>query len=172
MHDMDKTIASLLEALKFSPNNVRLKKHVAELLEQAGRNEEALQQWQEIFQQTEDPECKVHLGKIYYNLGDFQHAREMLTQILSSYPSGEIYLLLSRTCFALADYQQAGDYYQEALNRDAELVDPEYQQQLAEKGAKIRLKLSDSDDDEASIEDDALERPKITFKDVGGLEEL
>lgn len=43
-HDMDKTIASLLEALSFSPNNMRLKKHVAELLQQADRNEEALQQ--------------------------------------------------------------------------------------------------------------------------------
>ncbi len=47
--DMDKTITALLEALKFSPNNIRLKKHVAELLQQAGRIDEAIEQWKEIF---------------------------------------------------------------------------------------------------------------------------
>ena len=36
MQGMDKTIAALLEALSFSPHNIRLRKHVAELLVQAG----------------------------------------------------------------------------------------------------------------------------------------
>src|SRR5690349_17995477 len=75
MQDIEKTITALLEALQFSPNNIRLKKHVAELLLQVGRNDEAIQHWEEIYQRTEDPECKGNLGKAYYNRGDFQKAR-------------------------------------------------------------------------------------------------
>ncbi|WP_040447492.1 AAA family ATPase [Ktedonobacter racemifer] len=169
---MDKTIASLLEALSFSPNNMRLKKHVAELLQQAGRNEEALQQWQEIFQQTEDPECLVYLGTIYYQLENFSRAKEMLTQTLSTRPAADVYLMLSRTCFALAEYQQAGNYYLEALDRDASLEDTEYQQKLASKNVKVPQKLGIDGDGGAGMQDDALERPRVSFKDVGGLEEL
>lgn len=43
MQDFDRNIAALLEALKFSPDNIPLKKHIAELLLQAGRTDEAIQ---------------------------------------------------------------------------------------------------------------------------------
>ncbi len=172
--DMDRTIAALLEALKFSPNNIRLKKHVAELLLQAGRVAEAIVQWREIFQQTEDPECLPVLGKAYYQLADFSQAKEFLQRALSSSPDAETYLLLSKCCFELAQYQQAGDYYQEAVTRDAELEDETYQQALAGKGVRVRQKLlnSDTGPEEGYAPHDLVERPGTTFRDVGGLEGL
>lgn len=175
MHDSDKTIAALFDALQFSPGNVRLRKHLAELLMQAERYEEAIGQWQEVFRQTEDPECQIHLGKAYFARSNFQAARDVLLQALSSTPSSDISLLFSRSCFALGEYQQAGDAYQEALDKDPELRDEAYERELAAKGVKIRLRLmtDDSGDDLAvGVPGDVLERPKITFKQVGGLEEL
>jgi transitional endoplasmic reticulum ATPase len=78
MNDIHKTISALLEALQFSPNNIRLQKHVAELLLQSGRDEEAIPHWLDIYKQTEDPECLLHLGKAYYNIKKFADAKRVL----------------------------------------------------------------------------------------------
>lgn len=174
MQDMDKTIAALLEALQFSPNNIRLRKHVAELLLQADRNDEAIDQWEEIYRQTEDPTCQLNLGKAYSNSGNFRKAKEALLQAIQATQPAEAYYLLSKACFALQENQEAGDYYQEALVRDVELADQEYEQALAERGVKVRLKVDveGSDNDYRPRDQDVLERPSTTFKDVGGLENL
>jgi transitional endoplasmic reticulum ATPase len=174
MQEMDKAIAALLEALQFSPNNIRLRKHVAELLLQAGRNDEAIEQWEEIFRQTEDPECQLNLGKAYSQSGDFRKAKEILLQAVQTMQSAEAYHLLSRACFVLQEYQEAGDYYQEVLDRNTELADQAYEQDLLSKGAKIKLKAGVEESEYSYLprDQDVLERPSIAFKDVGGLESL
>lgn len=171
---MDRTIAALLEALSFSPNNVRLRKHVAELLLQAGRNDEAIGHLEQIVAQTEDPEYKLMLGRACYNHKDYHKAKEILGQVLSLPQAAEVYLLFSRSCFALGEYQLAADYYQEALDRDGALADQAYQEELHAKGVRLRFKLGafDVDDSSSSVQDDIMERSTITFKNVGGLEEL
>ena len=177
MQNMDKAIAALLEALEFTPNNVRLRKHVVELMLQAGQLDAAIVQLQLIVEQTEDPEYKLLLGKAYYQHKDFLDAETLLIQVVASLPSAEAYMQLSQTCFALGKYQQAGDYYQDALDRDASLGDSSYQRELYAHGVRSQEKLAlsnsdDGDDDESAVQDDIVERPKITFKDVGGLDEL
>lgn len=172
MHDMDKTIAALLEALSFSPNNVRLRKHVAELLLQAGRAGEAIPHLEVIVQQTEDPAYKLHLGRAYYEHGDIQRAKETLLTLLPTMKTAEVYLLLAKTCFALNLYQQANDYYQEALIRDATLTDLAFEEGLAAQGVKTRMTVETSEDTAFTLQDDIIERPKVTFQDVGGLEEM
>ncbi len=124
--------------------------------------------------QTEDPEYILMLGRAYYHLEDFRKAKETLIQVLSSPQAAEVHLLLSRSCFALGEYQLAGDYYQEALDRDGALADQAYQEELRAKAVRLRFKLdtSDGDDSSGQVEDDVMERPTMTFKNVGGLEEL
>jgi transitional endoplasmic reticulum ATPase len=172
MQDMDKTIAALLEALSFSPHNIRLRKHVAELLLQAGRNDEAIEQLKIIVQQTEDPEYKQHLGTAYYRRGDYALAKETLMQVVTALPSAEVYLLLSKSCFALGQYQAATDYYQEALERDSSLAESAYEEQLAAKGVKLRMKATTQEDEPFVPQEDVVERPKVSFANVGGLDEL
>lgn len=65
MQDFERNIASLLEALKFSPDNIPLKKHIAELLLQAGRTDETVQLLKEVLARTDDYECMVSLGRAY-----------------------------------------------------------------------------------------------------------
>lgn len=172
MDDIDKTVAALLEALKFSPHNVRLRRQVAELLLQAGKDEEAITQWQEIYRLTEDPECLFFLGKAYYHSGDFQQAKEQFSSVLTQSATTEIYLLLSKSCFALGEYQQAADYYQSAIDHDDEAEDHEYEQQLAAKGVGLRIKITYNNADSSYIPTDLVERSAVTFAQVGGLEEL
>jgi len=54
MQDFEKSMQTLLEALKFSPNNLLLKKHVAEMLLQAGQAEKAIQFFKEILAEHDD----------------------------------------------------------------------------------------------------------------------
>ncbi len=170
MSDREKQIAALLAALKFSPDNIILKKHVADLLLEAGRTDEAIQQLREIVKQTADVEAQVSLGKAYYAQGDFQQARAVLEQAQAAQPDGKVALLLSKVFFALGAYQQAGTYYQQALEDDVE--DVSYQRELAEKGIQVRARLRVVDIGSARDSDDLLEQPTTTFKDIGGLEDL
>ena len=178
MQNMDKAIAALLEALEFTPNNVRLRKQIAELMLQAGQLDGAIGQLKVIIEQTEDPEYMLLLGKTYYQRGDFQDAETALSQVVATAPSAEAYLLLSKARFALAKYREAGDDYQKALDRDESLADAGYQDQLSEHGIRVRGKArTDSaggiqDGESAIYGDDIVERPALTFKDVGGLDEL
>src|SRR5260370_36559348 len=66
MQDFERNIASLLEALKFSPDNIPLKKHVAELLLQAGPTNEALENLKEGVGRTQDYECMFSICRAYY----------------------------------------------------------------------------------------------------------
>ncbi|HEY7418364.1 MAG TPA: AAA family ATPase, partial [Ktedonobacteraceae bacterium] len=173
MNNMDHTISALLEALRFSPNNVRLRKQVAELLMQAARNEEAVEQWQIIYQQTEDPDCLSHIGVSYYNSKNFAEAKKFLLQALPTITTADTYLMLSKACYELGDYQEASDYYHDAINRDSELADQRYQDELLAHGAKVRLKVEAGDEGgHPYIPLDTVEQAGISFKDVGGLEAL
>lgn len=172
MQDFEKNIASLLEALKFSPDNVPLKKHIAELLLQAGRTEEAVRFFKEIIAQTGDVDCMISLGRAYYEREEFRDAAIVLEQALSKKQTAELYLLLSKVHFVLEHYQQAGDYYQNALSLDSSLEDKEYQEKLRVKGTRVRAANAEADYVWSPVQDDVLERPSVTFQDVGGLEDL
>ena len=172
MQDFERNIASLLEALKFSPDNIPLKKHVAELLLQAGRTDEAIQHLKEVLARTEDYDCMVSLGRAYYESEGFGEAAKILEQALRKKPTAEVYMLLSKMHFMLGNHQRAGDYYQDALSLDAKLEDTDYQEKLRGKGAGLRAGLSNADFSGSAIDEDIIERPTITFAQVGGLDEL
>lgn len=171
MQDFEKTIAALLEALTLSPDNVPLKKHIAEMCLQAGRTDDAIQYLKEILEQVEDYGCMLSLGRAYYEREDFREAVKILEKA-SKKPSAELFLLLSKVHFVLENYQIAGDYYRDALNLNAALEDQNYQGKLRIKGARVRAGLTDDHVGDLQIEDDAIERPIIKFLDVGGLDEL
>jgi SpoVK/Ycf46/Vps4 family AAA+-type ATPase len=172
VQDFDKNIAALLEALKFSPDNVPLKKHVAEMLLQAGRTDEAIVHLKEIIERTADYDCMVSLGRAYYEREEFREATKILEQALAKKPSAEVYMMLSKVLFVLEMYQKAGDYYQSALNLDPQREDKEYEEKLASRNVRVRAGLTDAGPETAYAGDDLVERPTITFKDVGGLDDL
>ncbi|GCE16170.1 AAA family ATPase [Tengunoibacter tsumagoiensis] len=170
MSDIDNTIHALLEALQFSPTNIRLRKHIAEMLMQAGRYSEAIEQWREVYQQTEDPDSALSLSEAYYKNNQFIEAKKTLKPFLTAKSTADSYLLFSHICYELGDDQEAGDAYQKAIERDQELSDPEYLVQLLARGAQVPQKILVEGDHEDFMPEDIVERPKITFQQVGGLE--
>ncbi|GCE31490.1 hypothetical protein KDA_69740 [Dictyobacter alpinus] len=171
--DLNKAISALLEALKFSPT-IRLRRHVAELLMQAQRYQEAETQWQEIYRQTEDPECLVQLGMAYYRTQNFAEAKKVLLEAITHAINAETILLLSKVCYELGDYQQAGQYYEQAIKQDSELADVDYQRILLSNGAQLlaTVTLGGTHEVDDYVDNDLVERPGVAFKDVGGMDVL
>lgn len=168
-------IDAILEALRLSPENRPLKKYASELLRDAGRLEEAKVYLQELLQ--EDPtdlEVKISLAEIYYQMTEFTEAKDLLLSEENKLQAKAV-LLLSKVFYALGDYKQAVNYYQKARDADPRIYDASYEKELAPHMVQVRPKLKVIDyrrRDEANENDDLFERPKVTFDDLGGLDEL
>ncbi|MGH2510820.1 MAG: tetratricopeptide repeat protein, partial [Ktedonobacteraceae bacterium] len=187
MQDFEKNLAILLEALKYSPDNLPLKKHVADLLLQAGDTEKAMQFLQEILAHGDDYDCLVSLGRAYSEREEARQAIATWEKALVLRPhSADLCLRLSRLYLLLNQYQKANTYYQQARTLDPQLADAKYEDRLQRRGGsetiapskpapeRERLPIANVDDhlDDVPAPDDLLERSAVTFRNVGGLSEL
>lgn len=186
MQDFEKTLAALLEALKLSPDNLPLKKHVAEMLLQAGQIEKAIGYFKEVLAQGDDYECLVNLGRAYAEQEEPRTALVVLEKALVLRPdAADLCLRISRLHLVLNHIQEASTYYQKARALDPQLADAKYEEQLRTRGnvqnapkvgpeaASERIRISNvGDADDEPAPSDLLERPAITFQNVGGLSEL
>ncbi|WP_052888148.1 ATP-binding protein [Thermogemmatispora carboxidivorans] len=172
----EQTIAILQEALAVSPENVPLRRHLAELLLRLGRIEEAIEQFQAVLERSNDHASCVNLGRAYYQRGDFERAEQLLQTALEQQATPELYLLLSKNAFARQEYERAGHYYDQALKADESLRESSYEEELARQGIVIRGKLRllrfAEVEEEAEADQELVEQPTVSFKDVGGLEDI
>jgi SpoVK/Ycf46/Vps4 family AAA+-type ATPase len=185
MQDFEKTLAALLEALKVSPDNLPLKKHVAEMLLQGGQTEKAITYLKEILAEGDDYDCLVSLGRAYSEREEMRTALVIWKKALALRPdASDLCLRISRLHLALNSVQEARDFYQRALKLNPQLADAKYEEQLRSREAsaagskdepereKARISSRDEPDEDADAPADLLERPTITFTNVGGLGEL
>jgi SpoVK/Ycf46/Vps4 family AAA+-type ATPase len=173
LHNQDKNVAAILEALKISPDNLPLKRYAAELLLETGQTAEAIEHLTELLEkQKEDVDSRFLLANAYYNTGKFAHAKQVIEDLDQRYWTGKLALLLSKIYFSLAEYQRAQDYYDQAWQLDPNAVDLEYEQELKQHQTKAKAKLKVIEFKGRQANDDLFERPQLTFDDIGGLEEL
>jgi len=186
MQDFEKTLAALLEALQLSPDNLPLKKHVAEMLLQAGQIEKAIGYFKEVLAQGDDYECLVNLGRAYAEQEEPRAALVVLEKALVLRPdAADLCLRISRLHLVLNHIQEASTYYQKARALDPHLADAKYEERLRTLGnvqnapkvppeaASERIRISNvGDADDEPAPGDLLERPAVTFQNVGGLSEL
>jgi transitional endoplasmic reticulum ATPase len=185
MQDFEKTLAALLEALKLNPDNLPLKKQVAEMLLQAGQTEKAIQFFKEVLAQGDDYDCLVSLGRAYSEQEEMRMAIEVWEKALALRADvADLHLRLSRLHLLLNHIQEASDYYQRARTLDPDLADARYEDRLHARGGGdsppgtlperdlVRISSVGDDMDDLNESTDLLERPNITFGDVGGLSEL
>lgn len=185
MQDFEKHLAVLLEALKYSPDNLPLKKHVADLLLQAGDTEKAMQLLQEVLMHGDDYDCLVSLGKAYAEREEARQAIAAWEKALVLRPnSADLCLRLSRLYLLLNQNREATTYYQRACALDPQLADAKYEDRLHHRSgsevtsqaepARERIPISNIGDhlDDVPAPDDLAERSVVTFQNVGGLNEL
>lgn len=177
----DNTINSLLEALKFSPDNLPLKFHLADLLFKLKRYDEAEIQFIELIRLSNTTQYKYGLSQIYFTKKEFSKALVILEDILDNEEHFESLILITRILLNENSIQKAQKYYQRALS-----INPEFKDEFLDNNLRLGNITSFIDD---SIETDDfenegtdfqksfmanqfLQHSEINFNDVGGMEQV
>ena len=166
---MDNEIAQLLEALKFSPDNIPLRVHVGKAFYNNGEYEKAVEQLEEVIRKAPGhTDAKFKLAQSCYQMGAYSKVVVILDGLLEEgFETKEALLLYAKTMFKENSISEARDYYQRVLSIDPSFVDPELDQHL-----RVAIQQVEQDDImEDEFEDTAqfLEKPSVNFKDVGGM---
>jgi tetratricopeptide (TPR) repeat protein len=180
MVNREDSVRPLREAVQFSPDNIPLRQHLADTLLGLGRPAEAEKEYRHALALAgDDQPLKLGLAHAFYQQGKYSEAR-VVVEDLVKHPSvlARAYLLNARLLLQAGDVPAAVRQYRQALDRDETLTDPHLAEQLGINdedddkpvvGGRQRESWEEADDARAR---DGVERPAISFADVGGMEAL
>ncbi|WP_425617823.1 AAA family ATPase [Anatilimnocola sp. NA78] len=171
--------AALREALQFSPDNLPLRKHLAVSLLQAGRLSEAEAEFKEgLVRAPQNTDFKLGLAQAFLEQNKASAAIVILEAMVkdgTSPPAGRV--MYARLLLGAGDVPNAVAQYKLGLEQDPDLRDaslddklgigPGYQESEIQDG-----RMRESADDHSGSPEVPIERPKVKFQDVGGMEAL
>jgi transitional endoplasmic reticulum ATPase len=174
------TVRALREALRVTPDNVPLRRHLAEVLLGFGRADEAERELrQAVGSAPDDHSLKLVLARVYVQLGRSSHAVVIFEDLEKSSPG--MVTPSSRVVFAEAlervgELDRAAYQYRRAVEADPSVADDA----LAERfGAppmhadeREREPVASSEEPRRSQTVAEVEKPKDTFASVGGMEKV
>ncbi|MEW4452389.1 AAA family ATPase [Bremerella sp. JC817] len=179
MSSSEESLRALEEALRFSPDNIPLRRHLADSLYGLGKFEAAIDHFKELTRQEPGNEgWPLRLADCFLQNNQVGEAAVVIERIVHGRDaSPEAHMLACRVAMAEGDTSSAVYHYKTAIDLDPELEDDALSERLGvgvqfEEGevveGKIRINSTDPADDLTA----AVERPKIKFSDVGGMEDL
>ncbi|MFT6799888.1 MAG: transitional endoplasmic reticulum ATPase, partial [Nonlabens sp.] len=174
----DKTIQNLREALEFSPDNIPLRLHLAESLRLANMLEEAEEEYEIILQYKAEPKARIGLALISYKQKNYSKAIVILESLIQEGNKDlDTHLFYTRSLVRSNDKAQAIDAYQDLLKYHPGFSDDELDKELRmpSNGTEDYDDDDDYDDDYDDGFDESsifIEKPEISFKDVGGMENV
>jgi transitional endoplasmic reticulum ATPase len=173
----DDPFAPLREALSVSPTNVPLRLHLADGLLAAGKADEAEAVCKDGLTRTpNEPRLKLALAKAYLRQGKHSAGIVVCEDLTRTAGSAEAYLLLARLLHLAGESDRAASAYRQAIDADPSAADAELEQELGldepeepgeddtDFGGRVPADFVPGPDERE------VERPKITFADVGGME--
>lgn len=175
----DETISALREALRLSPNNLPLRQHLAETLLGLGRPDEAEKEYRAALSSSPDNDrLKLGLATAFHQQGKSTHALVIVEDLAKrADPPPKALLILARLLFTAGDSQRAARAYRRAVDLDPMQADSELAVRLGvgpqsstSTVSEGRERVSQEGDDE--MPDVEIERPSVSFKEVGGMETL
>lgn len=175
-------IQSLRDAIKASPESIPLRKLLANALMKNERWEEAEIEIKDTLQMApNDLQVKVALAQTFYELGKISTGLVLVEELVDlERPPARAYLILAKLLLKTKDAEGAKDAYEKATIIDASLKDTfleseinmKVQEGVTPEPEKIKLSGEDEenfDDDDSYLD---IERPKTSFEDVGGMDQL
>ncbi len=178
MNPSEDALEGLFEAIEISPDNVPLRKHVAEMLMDLERYEEAEKQYYEALELAPtDVELKIGLAEACMEQGKISMSMVVLEEVLGQEkPPADAYYLHALVSARQGDFEQAQESYRIAVQIDPELEDEELEAEISMRAegllqglADLRQQIQIDDDDEELPA--SLIRPSLRFSDVNGLED-
>jgi len=195
----DETIRPLREALSISPDNVPLRRLIAQTLATFGRHEEAETEYREAIRRAPaDPSIKAGLADVYLRQGHTSKSLVILEDLCKLPSCAAAHrLLYARALQRSGDRDRARHQYRQAIDADPAVADAALAELLGAPGrpgadaSGIHGPHSSHDpnghDSDANEDDEPqriraqqrepspnieIERPKTTFADVGGMDKV
>jgi AAA+ superfamily predicted ATPase len=172
-------LAGLFAAVTVSPDNLPLRQHLAEALRGLGRLDEAEREYKTALSLfPNETAIRVGLAQVYYQQGKPSPALVIVEDLLKrpDTPAAAV-LLHARLLYKAGDVDRAVRQYKEAVAQDPVLADGEFAGRLgigmSDEESEVtdgRLRLPDGDGGDAPPTE--IERPKVTFADVGGMDKV
>ena len=191
-------IEALREAVKLSPENVPLRLALADALLASGFSEEAVTEYRTgLSMAPNHAGLKLGLARAYQADGKMSHALVVLEDLVKAPEApGRAFVLHARLLAGIGEVQHAVEQYKRGVAKDRTAADPDFAERYGIRLAPDQEDESDADipsflesggdedevsdgrvraswegsDDESEFSE--IERPEITFKDVGGMEAL
>jgi transitional endoplasmic reticulum ATPase len=174
----------LHEAVKLSPNNAILRKYLADVLVKANQLDEAIVEYKDALRIASDNTAlKVGLANAFLKKGKTTIGLVLMEEMISQnqpFPA-KGWIIYAKLLLANKQYEDAKDAYQNAIAVNANLTDNFLESEInsnlnkntEREPEKIKLggyqSEEDSDEENDSID---IERPKISFEDVGGMDKV
>jgi ATP-dependent 26S proteasome regulatory subunit len=174
-------LQTLREAVKASPDNLPLRKLYASALLKNNRFDEAEAEFKEALKAwPNDDSLKVGLAEAFFKNNKTSVALILLEELTESgQPPASVWLLYAKVLQKAGDAVAAKDAYEKAVILDPSLRDNflesdinlASQKQQPSEPEKIKLSAGPGDEDDPERIVD-IERPKIGFGDVGGMDKV
>lgn len=157
-------LESLLEALKFSPNNIPLKIQVAKLYMEEGSYAKAEGHLLEILNlDNKHIGAKYELAQVFYKQEKYAATEILLEEVLNTSSDLKYSELLCYCQIKRNNLADAQETYQEILENY-----PDYSNDDFDEVLKVGMLSNDSLTDEDAL--GFLSKPELGFKDVGGMD--
>ncbi|HEY7426628.1 MAG TPA: AAA family ATPase [Gemmataceae bacterium] len=179
MFSGEATVQALREALRVSPDNLPLRQHLAETLVGLGRLDEAEQEYRQALTGAGDNDAlKVGLADVFSQQGKNSQALVIVEALIrQTQAPARAYLLHARLLLRAGEVERAIRQYREAIDADPALADADFAQRLGidadpDESDVVEGRLRAPLEDAPVLADGRVERPRIAFADVGGMEAL
>ncbi len=182
MPNNEDLIRALQGAVAVTPDAAPLHKHLADLLLANGDYVEAAKSYRRALDLTpDDTGIKTALAEAYYRQNKVDVALVILEELLRGpQPAAPALLLAARVYLKTGEQATAAQVYRRAIAADPALADDDLAQRLTERVPEPSTPPKSQDDlvfvtagePAAPPPSSDIERPQLTFKDVGGMERL
>ena len=176
----DDAIQTLREALRVSPNNTALRLLLADTLLSRQQGAEAEKEYREgLAQAPNHLQMQLGLARAFHQQGKHSHALVLLEELVKNPKApARAFLLHARILAGIGEIEQAVQEYHRAVELDGNVADPELAARLGI-GAKetesevVEGKVHAAWGEEAEAAPPTeIEKPKINFAEVGGMDKV
>ena len=171
-------IRTLRDAVRVSPDNVPLRAHLADVLLRAGYAEEAEIEYRAALNQSpNDVALQIALAQTFWAQSKIDEASLIIDALLErGAPLPAASLLAARLAARDGRHDDAVNHYRRALEGDKFLADDALESELGLSALGAAAEIIEGKvrvaDTGGTVLDMELERPTVTFKDVGGMESV
>jgi SpoVK/Ycf46/Vps4 family AAA+-type ATPase len=166
-------LKALRGALQVSPDNVPLRRLLADKLLARGQSHQAEQEYrQALAHEPDNAALKSGLAHAFYAQGKHDQALVLVEDALKGGPDPRLLLLHARLLLHRGSRDEAGRQYWAAVGADPSLEDAILADRLGPSGEpEQRVPRPRAAVEPVELDAGPVERPTLTFRDVGGMEE-